>query len=194
MNNLIFAAIEKKNDIEVLSIYLDNDNISLDIKASLPHTVTDETTKNKMLLLTALSVIEPFCRCNEKFILHLPFDFLSCTKNISEDNDNNLDNDIFTFSNLDWIKENVSYSEKEEKQNDDENCYFLNKSTIKIYSSELAQKYSIEVNKPLSYAIYERLRTKCDYAWRCSECPDGISGKCEGINYENYLSFNNKQQ
>lgn len=192
MKNQIFATITKNNHCETINVMCHNSNLKIDVVANMPNTISKKELRDKTLILACLSVIEPFCRSGEEFIIHLPFEFSLYENTIKEKNDNHLDNDLYTYLNLKWVKEKIEFKKADITFIENENVFFLNRSTIEVYKKEIADKYSLEVNKTLPYAIYERLRSECDYAWRCSECPEGQNGNCEAAIYENYLMIHNE--
>ena len=177
MNNIVFAKLEKHKHCNTIHVYCSNDTMNIDVLLTVK---PEEGAENELVLLSALTILEPFCRCGETFVLTTPFntDELSCSLNSTK-----------MFLGLPWVKSNIVFKQEDFKTK--KNGYFFStRNSIDISDEKLAQKYSIEINKTLPFAIYERKRCECDYAWRCSECPDGIDGKCDAILYEEYALLN----
>lgn len=185
MKNIVYAKAQHHKHCNLIHIFSKNDKLNIDIQMTLP---TDIKEENKVVLLSALTVLEPLCRCNEHFRLVLEFD---ANDVLSSNGKQKIDESIKMYAELKWVKTNIEYSTGQFDVEDND-CYFSNKNTIEIYSDKLASIYALEVSKTLPYALYERMRSECDYAWRCSECPEGQSGNCEAIVYEEYALMKTK--
>ncbi len=183
MKNIVYAKAKLHKNCNLIHIFSKNEELNIDIQMTMPVNLADE---NKIVFLSALTVLEPLCRCNRKFNLVFEFDVAT----VQNDNEK-IDESIKLYTNLKWVKENVEFSQ-EQINVEENNFYFANKNTIEIYSEELGKKYALEVSKTLPFAIYERMRSECDYAWLCSECPMGQSGECEAVIYEEYALLQNK--
>lgn len=186
----IYSELISKENIDFIHIFnIDNDIFNIDIIITLPENTKLEIA-NKLLLLTTLKVVEPFVRCDLSFEIIGKNDNKNILKNLSQND--NIDDEIFLYANLNWTKINLSYNMVENIESKyDVSGFYINQNTIRIFDEELSSKYKNEVSKTLPFAIYERLRAECDYAWKCSECPKGLNGECEAIIYEQYIKTQN---
>lgn len=191
MNYKIFSKLIIKEEQKFIHIFSSDKNILyIDVIITLPENINNKMIEN-IILLTTLKIIEPFIRCGLSFEIVSEYNFDTLLSNLVEDN--NIDDEIYLYTNLNWVKDNISYTQIEKIEFEVEiNNYFINKNTISISDKKLANKYKEEIGKSLPFAIYERLRAECDYAWRCAECPKGISGECDAILYEQYIQAQNQ--
>ena len=190
MNKNIYTKIVSNGNCNVLTLFCKDKDIFIDVAITLPQEAS-KFDAEKLLLLSCFKIIEPFVRCGIKFNIISEYDFIQIIENISTQT--HIDEELYLYYNLDWMKNNAIMFSNETSNVNCENFtgYFYNKNTIVIYTEKLSKLYSAEINKTLPFAIYERKRSKCDYAWRCSECPEGLQGQCEAIVYEEYVKSQN---
>lgn len=190
MKQHIFSNLIIKNERQYFHIFnKETSKITIDVIITLPNDIPSENYQ-KLLLLSTLKIIEPLVRCGMSFDIYSKFDNHAIIKGLVEHN--SIDDEIYLYANLNWMKDSMSFVQDENCVDEDIiNYFFVNQNTIIINNCTLAEKYEKEISKTLPFAIYERIRANCDYAWRCAECHKGHSGECDAIIYEEYIKTQN---